>query len=131
MRKSLAILTMTCCGAWLQLTAPVVAQNREVFLPAVPPGRDFYNRPVYTNATVSPYVNLAVYPNGLSSYQTLVKPMIDQQQALQAQMDDRQQPRQQARDTRNLKNQPATNSNTSTQPVVRFMHYSHFYGGLR
>jgi hypothetical protein len=131
MQRSLAILTIACCGLWLQMASLGMAQNRDAFGPAAPQGRDAYNRPTYANATVSPYLNLGVYPNGLSSYQTLVKPMIDQREALRLQMDDRQQPRQHARDARDLKNPRVSDSSSSTQPVVRFMHYSHFYGGLR
>ncbi len=116
--------TVMACGMWAVCALAVHAQARSPFAPT---NRDVYNA-AYQTPTVSPYVNLAVNSNGLSTYQTLVRPMIDDREAIRLQADTLQQMRQQMRNSREPK---GGSPGTSTQPNARFMHYSHFYGGAR
>jgi len=85
--------------------------------------------PIYNRPTVSPYLNLAVRNQfGISNYQTLVRPMLEQQ----AQAASQRQP--------SIKNPPlnrsvepsATGRPTGLRTAARsdrYMNYSHFYGG--
>jgi hypothetical protein len=111
-----------------------MAQGRGQYSATLSVGREASHRTTYATSPVSPYVNLGVNANGVSNYQTLVRPMIDEREASRQQMDGRLQPRQQARDLREVQDQRDSrggDSKSSGSPVVRFMHYSHFYGGLR
>ena len=129
MRTQLIILAVLAGGAWFLLMTPVRAQGWN--------SRDsgsssHFGSTSYAPTTVSPYLNLGVTPNGLSNYQTLVKPMIDEREALYRQSANIQQLRQQmdvqeVRDSReSLRQNPALRSPSA----VRFLHYSHYFGRL-
>jgi hypothetical protein len=73
--------------------------------------------------TVSPYLNLLqTNSQGFNSYQTMVKPIVDQQNALQRQGSALQNLQQQV-------NQQSSNRNVrgSTGHTSYFMNYGHFY----
>ena len=71
MRRPIIIFTIVCGGAWLPTTV-AVAQNMG----------GTYSNYTYTPPVVSPYLNLTMNANGLSNYQSLVKPMLDEQDVL-------------------------------------------------
>jgi hypothetical protein len=89
-------------------------------------GMSYYNRP-----TVSPYLNLSIRNEyGLTSYQTLVRPMLEQQAAEQRS----------AVGSTKLRNRAAaiessgsrsTSKMRAVPQTARYMNYSHFYGGTK
>lgn len=81
---------------------------------------------VYNRPTVSPYVNLGISSTGLSTYQTQVRPMLDEQQAIERQANALEQLNRQVRgsDPRVAEWQPGVVKN-------RFMRYSHYFGTVR
>lgn len=126
MRKPYVLLPLLAAGFWLSTSSTAVAQSRNPYLAAS--HRDIQNQGAYSSPTVSPYVNLGINTNGISNYQSLVKPMIDDREAIRLNSDTLQQLRQQMRDSR----EPKGGSPGTRAPVnSRFMHYSHFYGGTR
>ncbi len=128
----LTLLSIVACALCLLAASTAVAQNRATYNSQNGPGRDFYNSRGASNLTVSPYVNLGLNANGLSNYQTLVRPMIDQREYSRAQTEQLQQPRPAARSARNTREAAdASAENANPRASVRFMHYSHFYGGIR
>lgn len=132
MPTRLTILSIIASGLWLLAAPTAMAQTRSPYNSENGPGRDFYNNRGTSNLTVSPYVNLGLNSNGLSNYQTLVRPMIDQREYARAQTEQLQPPRPAARTARNTR-EPADESAENAKPraSVRFMHFSHFYGGIR
>jgi hypothetical protein len=126
MWKLLTPYLLISTGIWLSLGSTALAQHRNPYLATS--ARELQNQAAYSTPTVSPYINLAVNPNGLSTYQSLVKPMIDDREAIRLNADTLQQLRRQMRDTR----EPKGGSPGTRVPVnPRFMHYSHFYGESR
>ena len=89
MQKTIAILVVSCAGVWILSSKPAMAQNYNTY------GAN--SATVFTPSPVSPYLNLGVAPNGLSNYQTLVKPMLDEQDALTRQSQNLQQLQKQIR----------------------------------
>jgi hypothetical protein len=80
--------------------------------------------------TVSPYLNLLQGNNQFSTvptYQSLVKPMIDQQNAIQQQGSSLQRLQGQV----NSQSVAGPTGRTGTGHVTHFMNYSHFYTRLR
>jgi hypothetical protein len=132
MLKRLAELSFIGAGLWLFTASNVLAQTASPYNSPSGPGRAYFNERGVPNLTVSPYVNLGVNPNGLSNYQTLVRPMIDQREYSRAQTEQLQPPRPATRVARNMRD-PIDDSaeNGKSKPSVRFMHFSHFYGGFR
>jgi hypothetical protein len=131
MRRTTAILMISCGGLWLAMSLPARAQNWNAYNSAAIQNR--YNSPYYTPSAVSPYLNLGVNPNGLSNYQTLVKPMLDEREALTRQSVNLQQLRQQMTETREWQDSTEAdrrNYHGQPQPAVRRMYYSHFFGKL-
>ena len=128
----LTVLSIAGGGLCLLVASVAVAQTRATYNAENGPGRDFYNSRGTPNLTVSPYVNLGINPNGLSNYQTLVRPMIEQREYSRAQTEQLQPPRPAARTLRTTREQPDESAeNAKPRPSVRFMHFSHFYGGIR
>jgi hypothetical protein len=121
MKRPIVIMSILCGGICLHMAMPAAAQN---FGP--------YISTPYASAPVSPYVNLGFNQNGISNYQSLVRPMIDEQEGLMRQTASLQQLQRQMRGPQSIPdpNDPARNPNIRTQSV-RWMHYSHFYSGLR
>jgi hypothetical protein len=80
--------------------------------------------------TVSPYMNLLQNNNqlnGLPTYQSLVKPLVDQQNAIQRQGNSLQRLQQQVSSGAS----PNGGGSGATGHATRFMNYSHFYTGIR
>jgi hypothetical protein len=116
--RRLSILILGC--AWFLIDARAFGQNTVVIVPA------------YGNPAVSPYLNLGVNQNGLSNYQTLVKPMIDEREALSRQAINIQKLQQQIKQTQDANkrvDRKRGDGSSSAQPTARFMHYSHYFGG--
>jgi len=88
--------------------------------------RDYYNQTSMPSPAVSPYLNLGVNPNGLSNYQTLVRPMINDRDALRAQAGGPPVMPQPGR--ARVASQTRNASDAKPRPKARFMHYSHFFG---
>jgi hypothetical protein len=132
MLKRLDGLSIIGVGLWLLTASSAVGQTISPYNSASGPGRTYFNDRGLPALTVSPYVNLGTNSNGLSNYQTLVRPMIDQREYLRAQTEQLQPPRpatRMARNTRDASDDSADNG--GSKPSVRFMHFSHFYGGFR
>ncbi len=132
MPRRLTILSIIGGGLCLLAASTAVAQTRATYNSEIGPGRDFYNNRGTSNLTVSPYVNLGINPNGLSNYQTLVRPMMEQREYSRAQTEQLQPPRPAARTLRTTREQADQSAeNAKPRASVRFMHFSHFYGGIR
>lgn len=121
MKKTTAIWPILCCAIGLH-TSPAAAQYPAPYYGST------YNRP-----TVSPYVNLGYTPNGLSNYQTLVRPMIDDQAAIMRDSEALQQLKQQMRgrpDLRDARDANQRDADGRPRGGAR-MYYSHYFNGLR
>ena len=91
------------------MVRPGWAQRPATFQPARP--------------TVSPYLNLGTTSSGVSNYQTLVRPLIEEREALRRQWAALEQINQ---DLRGKSAPPLRQPNAG-----HFMHYSHYYGAPR
>ncbi len=132
MLKRLTVLSSLGAGLWLFAASNVVAQSGSPYNSASGPGRAYSYERGTPNLTVSPYVNLGVNTNGISNYQTLVRPMIDQREYSRAQTEQLQPPRPATRIARNTRDSVDDSAEIGRpKPSVRFMHFSHFYGGFR
>src|SRR5882724_5680757 len=89
MPKSIGAIMVVASGIWLQSAVQATAQNMRPF-DAVP----------YTSPTVSPYLNLGINQYGVSNYQSLVKPMIEDREALTSQSTNIQRLQQQLRESK-------------------------------
>jgi hypothetical protein len=113
---------------WLLLSNAASAQ---VARPFDSPSRGRY-APIESSRTVSPYVNLTT-GGGLSNYQTLVRPLIEEREELNRQWSALDELNRQVRGrplpgNRGQNSTGATSRNAST---VRYMHYSHYFGTNR
>lgn len=131
MHPTWARRTIASCGLWLLSVSMVMAQGPGPYRSAAPVGRDAFDRPAYASSTVSPYVNLGTNVNGLSNYQTFVKPLLDEREARRAQADPMQAPRRHTREPHDARVARGEGSQQSSPSPVRFLHYSHFYEGIR
>jgi hypothetical protein len=117
---------LVCGVAWLSLSSTSSAQ---VARPFDSPSRGKY-APIESRQTVSPYVNLTTNGNGLSNYQTLVRPLIEEREELNRQwaaLDDLN------RKVRGgpIPGGPGANRGGAggrNAAGVRYMHYSHYFG---
>ena len=119
MKQCIAIAVLSCAGLWLEPPSPAAAQNMAP-----------YNPPIYTSPPTSPYLNLGVNANGLSNYQTLVRPMIEEQEMNRRQSAALQQLQRQGGASPHApepSEAAGRNGSTRGQSPVRFMHYSHYY----
>jgi hypothetical protein len=113
---------------WLLLSNVASAQ---VARPFDSPSRGRY-APLESSRTVSPYVNLTT-GGGLSNYQTLVRPLIEEREELNRQWSALDELNRQVRGT------PLPNNRGPIRPgagnrspsAVRYMHYSHYFGTNR
>ena len=121
MPKSTGVIMVVISAIWLQSAAPATAQNMLPF-DTVP----------YTSSAVSPYLNLGINQYGVSNYQSLVKPMIEDREALTSQSVNIQRLQQQLRESKLNTNQNESRGKSSKTSAasVRFMHYSHFFNSL-
>ena len=83
----------------------------------------------YTSPRVSPYLNLGVNASGLSTYPTLVRPMIDDQDAIARQSAEIDRLERQLRSGRGAQNRGAASrdSKGTGGGPARFMNYSHYF----
>jgi len=88
-------------------------------------GQPGFPSPIYSQPTVSPYLNLLNNPNpNVTNYQSLVRPMLDERDAVARQDAKGQQvPQSQRRNPTAGKRSP----DDRTQ-AARFLNYSHYYG---
>jgi hypothetical protein len=129
MLKSVTVWTIVS-GLGLAFATPAFAQG----LGGYAAGLGDYNMNPYSSPAVSPYLNLGVNPNnGLSNYQTLVRPMIDERAEMMRQTATLQQLQRQVRQgpigtvSKDFKGQ-----DPNERPGAKhFMHYSHYFSGLR
>ena len=88
------------------------------------------SRYVPARPTVSPYINLVDNTSGLSNYQTLVRPLIEEREELNRQWTELERINQQmngmAGAVRRPESGPMGTGKRST--AVRYMHYSHYFG---
>jgi hypothetical protein len=132
MRK-MAIAAIVCGGAWL-LAAPS-ATGQSLGYNAVTPQS---SPPFYSAASarppVSPYLNLGDNANGITTYQTLVRPLIAEREAIERQSDalDRlNRQLQGAAATGDWREVEKISRRARPQRGVRFMDYSHYFGTPR
>jgi hypothetical protein len=121
------------CAAWITLSAAALAQVRDPYAATQPTGREMYPRAVFSSPTVSPYVNLGTTGSGVSNYQTIVRPMLEERELLRAQSEALQMARHASRDSRHRNALRSVRAEEPGAPPasVRFMHYSHYFRGIR
>jgi hypothetical protein len=121
MTTRIATVALVCGIVWLSQISPSSAQ---VARPFDSPSRGKY-APIESRQTVSPYVNLTTNGNGLSNYQTLVRPLIEEREELNRQwaaLDDL---------NRKVRGGPLPSgpgARGRNAAGVRYMHYSHYFG---
>ncbi len=118
--KSLTVSTIFLGVGWLLATPVAKGQVNSPFDNA----SSRYSA-ADTIGKVSPYLNLGVTADGLSNYQTLVRPLIEERESLNRQWAALDQLNQQVRGS----SQSAAPNRfiPRTGPSARFMHYSHYY----
>jgi hypothetical protein len=90
------------------------------------PQRQYYAS--YASPTVSPYVNLGTNANGVSNYQSLVRPMIEERAALERQALALEQINQRMRGPAARRQPPVNTDAPPGRTSVRFMDYSRYLG---
>lgn len=125
-------IVMVLCGGWWVLAGP--AANGQMGRPA--DSRRQAARPYSTaldsTAPVSPYVNLGFTANGLSNYQTLVRPLVEEREALARQSAALEQLDQRLRGAPGARfRNDVEGASPQRQSTVRFMDYSHYFGTFR
>jgi hypothetical protein len=85
--------------------------------------------PTYATPSVSPYLNLGVTSTGMSNYPTLVRPMLDDQEALLKQSAEIQRLQRQLRGREVQKRSAAVNRDGKSEAngAPRFMNFSHYF----
>ncbi len=120
-------ICLSSSAASAQTTSPwMMAQTQNGY----PPNQ---NSP-FSSPTVSPYLNLGETPSGVSNYQSLVRPLIDGQDALSRQTATIQRLQRQLRDSREAKlggGPPSAGNKPGVGSAGRFMYYSHYFGPQR
>ena len=119
MRKSTTFLALASACIWLQMSPPAAAQNPNAYVASRA-----------TAPTVSPYLNLGVNSNGLSNYQTLVRPLLNQREAMARQTTTAEKRGPQSRDGRLVQGAEPRDPNERSGGG-RFMNYSHYYSAVR
>ena len=77
----LTIVAIACAGCWVWAALPAAGQSAR-FQQHAPQG----SRPYYAGSSrVSPYLNLGVTANGVTTYQTLVRPLIEEREEIDRQ----------------------------------------------
>jgi hypothetical protein len=127
MLHSIAKVALLGAFCWLAATSTAAAQSMRPF---DPPGRNRLNSPMENRPTVSPYINLVDNSSGLSNYQTLVRPLIEEREELNRQWTELERINRQmngmAGAVRRPESGPMGTGKHST--AVRYMHYSHYFG---
>lgn len=127
------LVAIACGGFWLLAADRANSQGLRTFSGDRQQNVQPYFSASYASPPVSPYVNLGFNSNGVSNYQTLVRPLIDDRAALWRQSVELEQLNQQVRGVGggNRRDVGAARSRTGAQSGVRFMHYSHYFGTIR
>ncbi len=124
------ILTGIVCGCCLWASSAAMAQSRVTYqATGMNSGYQGYQQP-----TISPYLNLGVNSNGLSNYQTLVRPMMEEREALDRQNANLQLLRQQMQSNGGMMDQrdPRVRAQMQRQQLnSRYLNYSHYFSGPR
>lgn len=120
-------------GGFCLLTASSASgQSPSPFNTERPQNARPFSAAVYSPPTVSPYLNLGVNSNGLSNYQTLVRPLIEEREILKRQSAALEQHHRRMRGSgANQPGREAEESARSLPPRVRFMDYSRYFGTIR
>jgi hypothetical protein len=120
-------------GGFCLLTAsPALSQYPNGYGNLRPQNRGPFATTTYAAPRVSPYVNLGVGSNGLSNYQTLVRPQIVERELLERQSAELEQLNQRIRGT--MASQALREPEQNLRPGqsrVRFMDYSRYFGTVR
>jgi hypothetical protein len=129
----LTIAAIVWGGSWLLLAPAATGQSLQ-YNSVTPKYAGPYKSAIFSRPTVSPYLNLGTSANGLSNYQTLVRPLIAEREAIERQSDtldrlDRQ--IQGAAATGDWREVERISRSARSQQGVRFMHYSHYFGTVR
>lgn len=130
----LTIAAISCGGFWLLSASTASSQSMRPFDAAGPQNARAYFTAAYSRPPVSPYVNLGVNANGLSNYQTLVRPLVEEREAIERQgaaLDRLNQRMRGAGATGDWRDLEEAAQGARRQTGVRFMHYSHYYGTFR
>lgn len=116
-------IAITACAVFLSWQCATVAHAQV---------RSPFGQQTYSGPTVSPFVNLGVNSDGVTNYQTIVRPMMAERDELRRQAATIQQleqtlrGKQRGNDLRDAKSRGGSQRN---DPNVRFMHYSHYFDG--
>ncbi len=124
---TLAKATLLGGFCWLAATSTSAAQTMRPF---DPPGRNRLNSAMESRPTVSPYINLANGTSGLSNYQTLVRPLIEEREELNRQWTELERINKQLTGMTGSAERPESRRMGTGQrsTAVRYMHYSHYFG---
>ncbi len=129
----LTIVAIVCGGSWL-LAAPAATGQSMKYNAVTPQNAGRYYSATFARPTVSPYLNLGVNANGVTNYQTLVRPLIAEREAIERQsaaldrLNRRIQGAAAAGDWREVEK---ISRRARSQRGVRFMHYSHYFPTVR
>ena len=128
----LAVALFWACAptATAQIGSPAgMAQNQAAYLANQNP--NFGS--AYSAPTVSPYLNFGETPSGVSNYHSLVRPLIDEQDAVARQSATIQRLQRQLRDAREAKpvGSPRSTGKAGSSSAGRFLYYSHYFGPQR
>lgn len=110
------------------LSASVLACALCATMGATVCGQD-YGSTGYDPPRLSPYLNLGVTTNGLSNYPTLVRPLIDDQEAIARQSAEIDRLHRQLRGGRDGQKRASNSRDTkgTASSAGRFMNYSHYF----
>ena len=124
MHKFVAVTTVLFGLICVSPASPAVAQV---------PHRSVYFAPVSASPAVSPYLNLGVSSNGLSNYQTQVRPLLKDREMLAQQLATAQRLRQQSRQPSDDRaaSDPRGQASSDRNAARRFMNYSHYFSRPR
>jgi hypothetical protein len=124
MRNTAIRVLVVGCVIWLSANSEALAQLARPFERQNAAYATYQARP-----TVSPYLNLTDN-NGLSNYQALVRPLIEEREELNRQWSELDQISRQVRGVPLSGNgqEPGRRPSGGRGTSVRFMHYSHYFG---
>jgi hypothetical protein len=111
----------------LAATSTAAAQSMRPFEPA---SRSRLNSTMESRPTVSPYINLVNGAGGLSNYQTLVRPLIEEREELNRQWTELDRMNRQMNGMTSSAKRPESGpmGSGNRAAAVRYMHYSHYFG---
>jgi hypothetical protein len=129
----LTMAVIACGGTWLLAATAATCQDARYSAGTLQRG-GLYQSAVSARPPVSPYLNLGVTANGLSNYQTLVRPLIAEREAIERQTDMLDRLNRQIQGTTakgNWREVEKISRDARSQRGVRFMNYSHYFGTIR